>query len=67
MKRKILPRCNEKAVWYSPANGFRACRCHVRPGMLLCAEAGPEPFGPCDQPVDYGTDELNRLHELETL
>lgn len=48
--RAVAPRCNAPAVWYSPSNGFRACRDHAQDGMLLCADAGPAPFGRCDTP-----------------
>lgn len=51
-----MKRCNKPAMWYSPQNGFRLCReCwieHPQSGMVLCADAGPEPFGRCDQPAE---------------
>lgn len=47
-----MKRCNKPAMWYSPRNGYRACRDHAGDGMLLCAESGPGPWGLCDKPTE---------------
>jgi hypothetical protein len=52
-----IGRCNRPAVAYSAVNGFRVCDLCLKtipdgPVFYDCAEAGPPPYGRCDNPID---------------
>ena len=59
IRTTVPPRCN-KPAWWATAKGFyRSCAEHFPPDSMMgtetwinAHESGPDPWGPCDYPMD---------------